>query len=537
MLKSNFSPSIVSIILYVTICNLLVYGQVEQGFYRFVDSADVYLDNSSDKALRFLDSIPSPIEDYIPGRVTEYYSLKAIIYDDYNEFIKHYQSANLAIKFAEIEKEYCIGGEVCISMFSNLYFMDKQKLAYTYLDKAKSYYNNCEKYYSIFEVEQVEAYAKYLDGKHEESNSLLLNKIDKYKEVREDPYYHMFGLYIVCSNYIWLDSLEEAHKYFNYFKELKANPNIAKVNYYAFEGAINSSLADVYLNKKDMDSTLFYLKETSKLKKFLSIDVVKEYYKLYSDYYKDIGVFDASKVYSDSLFLFQNELYEKTIENSIEISNALLIEGSEEMGKQDSKYKFSTILGGASVVVLLTLIVFCFVLYRKQKKKLLLSNLENSNNLSYLKSNNDQLATKVFGLESYIKNLKNDIKQISVTEGVEFQKDKIKELYRNLHINTSTLLDKTSNHLELVNEFNIEFFNKIKTNYPQLKKTETVICYYLLMGFSNKEIAVFLNTTIRSVESRRYRISKKIEFNNDKETLLEFLENTFASTLSGISTK
>ena len=51
------------------------------------------------------------------------------------------------------------------------------------------------------------------------------------------------------------------------------------------------------------------------------------------------------------------------------------------------------------------------------------------------------------------------------------------------------------------------------------------------MGFTNKEIAVFLNTTIRSVESRRYRISKKMNLSKKDMTLLEFLQSTFSDTL------
>ena len=93
------------------------------------------------------------------------------------------------------------------------------------------------------------------------------------------------------------------------------------------------------------------------------------------------------------------------------------------------------------------------------------------------------------------------------------------------------MLDKGENHLDLVNELNIEFFKKIEEKHPQLNKSEISICYYLFMKFTNKEIAVFLNTTIRSVESRRYRISKKMNLTKKDMTLLEYLQNTFSDTL------
>ncbi|WP_042246732.1 helix-turn-helix transcriptional regulator [Jejuia pallidilutea] len=114
---------------------------------------------------------------------------------------------------------------------------------------------------------------------------------------------------------------------------------------------------------------------------------------------------------------------------------------------------------------------------------------------------------------------------------MEEQKSRIKELYTNLHINSSTILDKSESHLELVNELNIDFFRKIDETYPQLNKSEVIICYYILIGFNNKEISVFLNTSIRSVESKRYRISKKINFDKERTTLVEHLHKTFKDTL------
>ena len=48
---------------------------------------------------------------------------------------------------------------------------------------------------------------------------------------------------------------------------------------------------------------------------------------------------------------------------------------------------------------------------------------------------------------------------------------------------------------------------------------------------TNKEIAVFMNTTVRSVESRRYRMSKKINLTKIDSTLVEYLQNTYSHTL------
>jgi DNA-binding CsgD family transcriptional regulator len=187
------------------------------------------------------------------------------------------------------------------------------------------------------------------------------------------------------------------------------------------------------------------------------------------------------------------------------------------------------VFNGWLVVVLILILVvagiYYAVYYRKHRYSV--EKLKNQEgNFSYLKSNNEKLVVKVHGLEKYINEIKNDVKEIAKLDET-CQKEKIREFYSNLHHNSSTLLDKSENHLELVNDLNVDFFNKIQKRHPQLNKSEVIICYYLFIGFKNKEIAVFLNTSVRAIESKRYRISKKIEYTRNDITLIEHLKETF----------
>ena len=279
-----------------------------------------------------------------------------------------------------------------------------------------------------------------------------------------------------------------------------------------------------------MDSSLFYLENSTKLKPYMGEDTLNDYYSLFAETYKQNGAIDKSRAYIDSLMVIQKNLYESNVKGSFEVNDSLLTAESELVSENEQQ-NFNTILSGIIVTILLTLILLSFIYYKKQKHKLETYSHQTNNSLSYLKSNNEQLAVKVHGLEAYIKNLKKEVKQISRTESIDQQKVKIKDLYKNLHITSSTVLDKSENHLDLVNELNIEFFKEIEEKYPELNKSEIIICYYLFMGFTNKEIAVFLNTTIRSVESRRYRISKKMNLTKKDVTLLDYLQDTFSHTL------
>ena len=213
MLKINLSLKVISFYLCFFVSGLTAFGQADNDYYRFVDSADFYIDESSEKALAFLNAIPKPVEDHIAGRLAEYYSIKTLIHDDFKEFTKQHQCIILTLKYAKKENNYCVGGEACVNMFSNLYYVDNDTTAYKYLDEAKWYYEKCEYEYGLIEVAQVEAYTQFLDGEFKACNTYLLKELETYKNIKDEGYYYMFALYMLTSNYIKLDDFEKAHEY------------------------------------------------------------------------------------------------------------------------------------------------------------------------------------------------------------------------------------------------------------------------------------------------------------------------------------
>lgn len=66
------------------------------------------------------------------------------------------------------------------------------------------------------------------------------------------------------------------------------------------------------------------------------------------------------------------------------------------------------------------------------------------------------------------------------------------------------------------------FFQKLKTLYPNLTKRELRLCAFVKMDLSNKEIAPLLNISVRGVETARYRVRKKL--NVQDVNFLSFLE-------------
>ncbi|MDE1191968.1 MAG: triple tyrosine motif-containing protein [Arachidicoccus sp.] len=70
------------------------------------------------------------------------------------------------------------------------------------------------------------------------------------------------------------------------------------------------------------------------------------------------------------------------------------------------------------------------------------------------------------------------------------------------------------------------FLQNLKHIYPNLTQADLRICAYLKMNLSSKEIAQFLNISLKSVEIARYRLRKKLNITDSNVNLYDFLIET-----------
>ncbi len=494
----------------------------ENSFSRFVDSADVYTNQDSKKAKRFLDSIPKPVEEFIQGSLAQYYHIKSIVHNFDYENSQYQQCTILALKYAKIEDKPCIAGQSCSNLASEFFHIARDSVAHKYLDLAHNYFKRCEEFpHGIVDVETMRAYSKLTNGLYKDAIGLLKPRFNYFKSIKDDKYYYAFACYMLANSYINLDSLAIGHYYHKELLKLRNNDNLLNYNYLSFDVNANFLFARAHYRKKNIDSTLFYLDRCKDYKDFMGANITREYFKTYSDVYEHQGNMKLAKVYIDSLIKFEDAQHIKSVDANIEISDALLKAENEILKKSEAQSKYK-------IVILLFLIVaillgISYFLYNKRQKRKLKSFQDKTNNLEYIKSNNKELSLKVKYLEDYIKNLRSDIKAIAQIRSLDKQKDEIKALYKDVHVNSSTILEKSDSHLDLINDLNINFFQKLEKLHPDLNKSEIIICYYISMGFTNKEISAFLNTSVRAVESKRYRISKKLKINSRSINLLEYL--------------
>ncbi len=91
------------------------------------------------------------------------------------------------------------------------------------------------------------------------------------------------------------------------------------------------------------------------------------------------------------------------------------------------------------------------------------------------------------------------------------------------NIQSDDVLKRIEEEFDLVHN---NFMKRLGERYPDLSLNERMMCAYLKMDLSTKEIAPLLNISIRGVETIRYRLRKKFGLERE-DNLNEFLTNGF----------
>ena len=64
--------------------------------------------------------------------------------------------------------------------------------------------------------------------------------------------------------------------------------------------------------------------------------------------------------------------------------------------------------------------------------------------------------------------------------------------------------------------------DKIKAAHPELTPNDLKFCAYLRLNLSSKEMAPLLNISIKSVETKRYRLRKRLQLHHD-DSLVNYI--------------
>ncbi len=134
-----------------------------------------------------------------------------------------------------------------------------------------------------------------------------------------------------------------------------------------------------------------------------------------------------------------------------------------------------------------------------------------------LTTTNLQLQSKNDFLNDVKKELKELVKNPQISNKTRFEK-LIKKIDNNLSSDSSW--KAFEKHFEMIHS---DFFKTLKEKHPDLSTEEIKLLSFLKMQITTKDIAQQLNLSVRGVETRRYRLRKKLKLDK-KEGLENFLE-------------
>ncbi len=504
-----------------------VFSQNDEikNYYSLIDSAEFYISVNVNESSRFLNLIPFPLEESIKNNLGKYYYLSAQIEKTKSNLVKSHEKYILSIKYAEEENDLKTAGDAYHELALNLYNLDEIEEADFYIKKAKEHYTTINYEKGLLNVLLVPPYRKYLSYENNECIELTMENIDVYKAFTEDQYYYLFANYMLTSSHIGLDNVDTANKYFSVFSSLKDNPTISKSNYQYFKGNLHIDYVSYFIRQDKTDSALYYLSIVQKNIKKFDDPIIREIYLYFVDVYKITGEKDKENAYLDSLRIFNEKVLSQNIKGTFEVHKSLI----ESDKKVNSLEKNSNLIKGIAFILILIIISFIIYYYYFFRRKFLseYNTLKDEMTLiSFVDSNHEKLKIKTKSLEEYIIELKKTVQSITQEKNTEEQRKQINRLYKDLHLKTVNSPQIGGSHSELVNKINAKFFLEIKRLHPQLNESEIVVCYYIFIGLKNKEIAIFLNSSLRSIESKRFRISKKINLSKN-ESIAEYLKVNF----------
>ena len=162
-------------------------------------------------------------------------------------------------------------------------------------------------------------------------------------------------------------------------------------------------------------------------------------------------------------------------------------------------------------------------LMEAELKGIRLENVSMAKKLEFRQKELINLALNIVEQKNYLAELADQLKEIHHSEDKKEINKRIEILLKNMKLKMS-FGDKMESFNIEIEKLHKGFSRKLEEEYPQLTEMEKRFATFLRLGFSSKEIAPLLNVSVKSVETYRYRLRKKMNINKG-ENLIRFIQN------------
>lgn len=195
---------------------------------------------------------------------------------------------------------------------------------------------------------------------------------------------------------------------------------------------------------------------------------------------------------------------------------------------------------------LVYILLVCFALYEltkylkfranrelmieRTKRKAEITEMQNEKLQTELKHKSSELASSTMSSihqNDILQKIDEDMSLLSESVRREDKKSVVTSQINAIRSSLQSYLNNDEGWEKFEENFNVvydDFMKKLTNQYSNLKTSDRKLCAYLRMGLSSKEMAALLNMSVRSIETARYRLRKKLNLESG-ENLTDFIQN------------
>lgn len=147
-----------------------------------------------------------------------------------------------------------------------------------------------------------------------------------------------------------------------------------------------------------------------------------------------------------------------------------------------------------------------------------------------LKHKSSELASSTMSLihqNDILQKLDADMQELSESVRRDERKANVTKRISDIRLSLQESMNNDEGWKKFEENFNLvydDFMTQLTKRFPLLKISDRKLCAYLRMGLSSKDMASLLNMSVRSVETARYRLRKKLNLEQG-DNLTDFIQN------------
>jgi len=272
----------------------------------------------------------------------------------------------------------------------------------------------------------------------------------------------------IAEKYLKNKQLDTAEHYLNKAMSLTGDYSLYQksMTFFAF--------GKLYTERENYDKALEYYLQSLAISKQLSRkNDIKNAYKIISDTYKQLNDIEKKNEYLEK-YAHLSDSIEKDERSALDIPIKKIIQ-KESQKEKEERTKYYIIIS----IIIATAGIILFLLIKGYQKKQKLKDEIIDEKLSETEELKQKLNTTGF----------DELSKLAMTNDPFFL-PRFKEIYP-------------------------EFYEKLTERYPHLSANDIKFSSFLRLNLSTKTIAQYKNISIRTIESRKYRLRKKLDLPSD----------------------